>query len=75
MDENEHMKAVIGVGFVTGLLGLVLGLALAGRGEAISYTAAGALGEGIGRGIAQAACIEARGEWRATNDCDLREAP
>jgi hypothetical protein len=75
MDENEVMKAVIGAGFGAGLLGLVLGLALGGGpSEGISYTAANALGEKIGRGIAQAACIEARGEW-SIDDCRFPKAP
>lgn len=50
------------------LLGLMLNgcmIGLGGRGgDVISYTAAKSLGDEIGNGIAEAACIEAEREWR-----------
>lgn len=45
---------------------IAMGLVLNGcqpKGDAISFSAANALGEEIGEGIAHAACIEAKGDW------------
>jgi hypothetical protein len=62
---GEDAAKIIGGAWISGCALLMFGLMMSGSsGDAVGYTAANALGEAIGEGIAHAACIEAGGAWR-----------
>lgn len=77
-DDPEDFDRTVGatacVLFALGsfFVGMLLGSAGGGRVSDVTDTGMRWMGEGIGAGIAQAACIEQRGEWRY-DECRLKE--
>ncbi len=70
--EDDGTSLIIAGALVGVVTGLVLGLAFGSGSGPVDATGLRWLGEGIGDGIAHAACIEARGEWTVAGQCRLK---